>query len=168
MAMDLSGKAAFTAFVKELGLDSLIPTLDENGWETFRDFAFSVPHSAKDDYFEEKVIPILIKLDTPQGKKMLPKVRQLYAQAYTVASEAMKQFSSHEGVNQKVHVVPAERADRVQKIKDHITGFEMKGLNNPSTELIDRMVTMLVKGFVKYVPWENAHRKNRRCSKSRR
>ena len=102
MSMDLSGKAAFTAFIKELGLTSLLDTFEQNGWETFRDFAFSVPHSAKDEHFEEKVVPVLLKLDTPEGRKLLPRLRQLYAQAYTVAAEAMKQFSSQEGVSQKI------------------------------------------------------------------
>ena len=154
MSMDLSGPAAFTAYVRDLKLADLLPIFAENGWDTFANFAFSVPTGSKDDYFEDKVAPVLLKLDTPVGKRMLPRVRQLYAQAYSVASESMKQFTIQEGASQKVHMVPAERADRVAKLKASISGFELKGPNNPSTELSDRMVTMLTRGFVKYVPWE--------------
>ena len=157
MALDLSGTAAFRAFVNELGLQSLLPVLESNGWETFKDFAFSVPTTSKDDYFEDKVVPALLDLNTAGGKKLLLRVRQLYAQSYTVASEAMKAFSAQEGVSQRVHMVPAERADRVKKLQSAISGFDIKGPNNPSTELSDRMVTILTKGFVKYVPWEKVH-----------
>ena len=51
-------------------------------------------------------------------------------------------------------MVPAERADRVTKLKATISGFDIKGANNPSSELSDKMVTMLTRGFVKCVPWE--------------
>ena len=135
-------------------LTSLLDTFEQNGWETFRDFAFSVPHNAKDEHFEEQVVPVLLKLDTPEGRKLLPRLRQLYAQAYTVAAESMKQFSSQEGVNQKIHMVPAERAERVKKMRDSISGFETKGPNMPSTGLSDRMVTILTTAFAKYVAWE--------------
>ena len=162
MSLNLSGTAAFAAYVKDLKLTELLPIFKENGWDTFADFAFSVPTGSKEDYFEEKVAPVLLKLDQPEGKRMLPRIRQLYAQAYSVASESMKQFTVQEGANQKVHMVPAERADRVTKLKDSISGFEIKGANNPSSELSDKMVTMLTRGFVKYVPWGNAPPRSRR------
>ena len=69
MSMDLSGSAAFTAYVRDLGLSNLLPIFEENGWDTFSNFAFSVPTGSKDEYFEDKVVPILLKLETPDGEK---------------------------------------------------------------------------------------------------
>ena len=43
MSMDLSGAAAFTAYVRDLKLADLLPIFAESGWDTFANFAPPCP-----------------------------------------------------------------------------------------------------------------------------
>ena len=153
---------AFAAALKELELDSLLPKMSEFGWDTFNDFAFSTSDpSGKDaDAFQTQVVDKLLATDGSQ-KRLVPRLRRLYAQSYVVASEAMTAFANPQGVDEKVSMNPADRASRVDILRSRMTGFALKGQNMPSTALTDRFATMLAKGTVKYVPWDRCTSRER-------
>ena len=157
----MSSETAFTALVTELKLDSLVPKMKEMGWVTFGDFAFATGDTTGKDAeaFDKEVVKVLLKEDGTQ-KHLTPRLRRLYAQAYIVASQAMNDFANPQGVNEKAHMLPADRAARTAAVRSKITGFEVKGVNLPSTALTDKCVTILNKGVVKYVPWEKCTSKD--------
>ena len=151
-------EAAFRATVKELGLENAIwSKLEKNGWSCFSDFAFAVPDPTGRDVqgFEEKIVPMLLDVEKDDERKLLPRLRRLYAQAYAVANTAMAAEHAPQNPTERVHLNSADRTARLQKMKLKVTGFELKHQNMPSTALIDRMVTILVRGFVRWVAWEH-------------
>ena len=84
---------------------------------------------------------------------MVPRLRRLFAQSYMVAMQHMSEQANPQGINEKTHMNPADRAHRTELLRAKITGFKVSGVNHPATALIDRFVTMLTKIVVKNVPW---------------
>ena len=156
MAIASDSVASFRALVKELGLDSLWSKFDDNGWNTFVNFAFSTPDPSCRDVpgFEKEVLPVLLDVEKPEEKKMVPLVRRLFAQSYAVANALMAAEIVNTGADQRVHLTAPDRNDRITTLKGKLTGFELKGQSMPSDVLIDKYVTMLVKGHVVFVPWD--------------
>ena len=152
---------AFTAALAELGLSDLAPKFNENGWNTFNAFAFSSsdPQGRDGKAFEEQVLPELIEMEsgkpaTPAGKQMIPKLRMLYAQSYSAMAAAMETFANPKPLDERLVMNPADRGVRTRRLKDRISGFKLEGHNHPSQALIDRLLTILLKGAVRYTAWE--------------
>ena len=119
MAIAADSTAAFRALVKELNLDAIWPKLDENGWTTFVNFAFSTPDSTSKDVegFEKSVLPALLDIAKPEEKRMVPLVRRLFAQSYAYANALLASEVTSAGTDQKVHLTPADRIDRLAKFR---------------------------------------------------
>ena len=152
---------AFTAALAELGLSDLTAKFNENGWSTFNAFAFSTsdPQGRDSKAFEEQVLPELIEMTdgkpaNPADKKLIPKLRMLYAQSYTAMAAAMETFANPKPLDERLVMNPADRGVRTRALKDRITGFKLEGHNHPSQALIDRMLTILLKGAVRYAAWD--------------
>ena len=79
-------EANFKALLKELGLTSIQKRFEDNGWMSLQDFAFA---PADKDKFESEVVPVLLKLDVIEEKKLLPRVRRLWNKAYAAANTVM-------------------------------------------------------------------------------
>eukprot|EP00974_Lingulodinium_polyedra_P073316 7097965-Lingulodinium_polyedra.AAC.1 len=64
---------AFSATVKELGLEALQPKLVENGWDTFMNFAFSTSDQTGKDAskFEDEVLKKFF--DMENQKTLIPR-----------------------------------------------------------------------------------------------
>ena len=98
--MDGDSKVAFTAAATELGLAQFLPQFEANGWDTFNDFAFATsdPQGRDPEAFDKEVVKPLLDIENvAENKKFLPKIRRLYAQAYTTASTAMEQLANPKG-----------------------------------------------------------------------
>ena len=156
-----TSRPAFTAALKDLGLTDLTGKFEENGWTTFSAFAFATsdPQGRDGKAFEQEVLPELIamvegKATNPEEKKLIPKIRMLYAQAYTAMVAAMESFANPKPVDERLVMNPADRGVRTAALKKRITGFKMEGHNHPSQALIDRLLTILVKGAVRYPAWD--------------
>ena len=126
------------------------------GWTTFNEFAFSSSDSTGRDgkSFEAEVLPKLIDVEDAVQKKLIPKLRMLHAQSYIAMSAALENFATPKAFDEKIVMNSADRKARTASLRDRITGFTLTGHSNPSTTLTDRMVTILVKGSVRYVAWE--------------
>ena len=151
-----SSTSAFDAALSDLGLSNLKDKFEAMGWTTFNEFAFSSSDSTGRDgkAFEGEVLPKLIDTEDTEQKKLIPKLRMLHAQAYIAMSAAMESFANPKAFDEKIVMNSADRKVRTARLKVRITGFTLTGHSNPSTTLTDRMVTILVKGAVRYVPWE--------------
>ena len=162
-----SSKTAFGQALADYGLTELQAKFKENGWETFNDFAFSTsdPRGQDASLFHKEVIEELLPNDGSK-KALIPKLRRLFAQAYVHASKAMNEEAEPKSVQEVVPMHHADRTSRTKALRERIRGWTLAGQNLPSQSLIDKMSTMLTKGHVKYVPWENARPKNRSCSRS--
>ena len=152
---------AFTAALTELGLSSLTEKFEANGWSTFSAFAFATsdPQGRDGKAFEQEVLPELVTMSEgkptdAEEKKLIPKIRMLYAQAYTAMVAAMESFANPKPVDERMVMNPADRGVRTAALKKRITGFKMEGHNHPSQSLIDRLLTILVKGAVRYPSWD--------------
>ena len=150
-----TSKTAFLQALTEYGLTGLQPQFDAKGWCTFADFAFSTsdPKGQDAKMFKEEVVDVLLGTENPRTE-LVPKLRRLYAQAYIYTSQAMAAEADPKDINEKVHMHPADRASRTQRLRDRITGWSVSGQNMPGQALTDKFATMLAKGIVKYVPWD--------------
>lgn len=145
---------AFKEQVDTLGLTDLYAKFQSNGWDTFMNFAFSTSDSTGKDpaVFEAEVIKVL--LDDPAAEKaLIPRIRRLFHQSYVVAATEMDAFAKPQGINEKVVMNPADRAQRTETLRNRINGFVFEEHNTPSTALIDRFATILIKGVVKFIDW---------------
>ena len=84
MAMD--SKTVFSTALKELGLDVLEEKFVENGWDTYGDFAFAAsdPTGKNAELFQREVVDEIPPKDGSL-KRLIPKLRRLYAQSYLSA-----------------------------------------------------------------------------------
>ena len=57
-------------------------------------------------------------------------------------------------MDERLVMNPADRGVRTTKLKSRIAGFGVEGANHPSQALTDRVLTILMKGAVRYPPWE--------------
>ena len=125
---------AFAAALAELGLSGLADKFDANGWDTFNAFAFATsdPQGRDGKAFEEQVVPVLIEMSegvpvNAADKKLIPKLRMLYAQSYTAMAAAMESFANPKPIDERMVMNPADRGVRTQALKDRITGFKVDG-----------------------------------------
>ncbi len=75
--MAIDSKAFFGQFVKQIGIDSLLPGMRGHGWETMATFAFScayVPGQSSEELFMRDVVLKLVDEGTP----MIPSIRRLF------------------------------------------------------------------------------------------
>ena len=155
-----ASKPAFTAAVTELGLTTLTAKFEANGWTTFNSFAFATSDAQGRDgkAFETEVLPELLTMTEGKpdadGKKLVPSLRMLYAQSYMAMSAAMDAFANPKPLDERLVMNPADRGVRTAELKARVTGFRVGGPNHPSQALIDRMLTSLMKGAVRYPAWE--------------
>ena len=152
----MDSKVVFLAALRELELHPLQEKFIENGWDTFGNFAFcTADPSGKNPEAFEKVIVELLATDGSQ-KSLIPRLRRLYALAYATTSSAMADAVEHKDINTKVSMHPQDRAERTDRLRARMTGFALDLHNQPSATLTDRFATVLAKGVVQNVPWENA------------
>ena len=126
--MAVSSKIAFAAALKEMELDVLAPKFAENGWDTFADFAFSTsdPSGKDHELFESQVVKVILAPDGSQ-KRLVPKLRRLYAQSYIAASSHMTEQANPKGIEEKVSMHPADRTQRTDDLRARLTGFKLSG-----------------------------------------
>ena len=96
----------FNDTVNELGLQTIKPKLEAEGWTTFNDFAFSSSDSSGKTRkcLRRRSLGKLLDVNDPNDKKLISKVRRLYAQSYIVMSAQMESLASPEGPDEKVHM----------------------------------------------------------------
>ena len=146
----------FDAALVELGLTDIKSKFADEGWATFNDFAFSSSDTSgkSTETFEKEVVPKLIDLDNATEKKLLARLRRLYAQSYIIMSSTMEALAKPQGVDERVHMSGPDRAMRLKALKDRLTGVKIVKQNVPSITLTDRFATILKTGSVKYISWE--------------
>ena len=84
---------------------------------------------------------------------LAPKIRRLFTQSYIIATAELEQYGSAKS-REPIELHPAERDSRRDALEKKLTGFDVRGLHEPSHSLINRFATMLQKNEIRYVPWE--------------
>ena len=155
MAMD--SKTVFSTALKELGLDVLEEKFVENGWDTYGDFAFATsdPTGKNAELSQREVVDEILPKDGSL-KRLIPKLRRLYAQSYLSATTTLNENVNPTTTEQKAIMHPDDRHARTESLRTRMTGFTLSGPNLPSHALIDRFTTILQKKVVKHVPWEKS------------
>ena len=162
VAMALDSASVFDAAITDLGLTALKPKFVSEGWATFADFAYCTPDiSGRDTSAFEKVVDDLLEEDGSQ-KNLRVKLHRLYAHASQAASQSMMEALEAKDPGAKASMHHADRVANTASVRTKLTAFKLSGPNMPSSSLQDKFHTILTKGAVKYVAWENAHRTKRK------
>ena len=157
-------KANFVALLKELELTVVQKIFEDNGWMTLEDFAYAPADREK---FETEILPKILKLDDADQKKLIPRVRKLWNKAYAAANSVMSAELQPQAPTERVHLTGADRADRIKNFKQDMKGVDCSGPNMPATSLVDRYVTVLARGHVKWFAWEQLiSREQEMCSET--
>ena len=146
-------ETVFFARVAELGLGDLKPKFVENGWKSFSYFAFACSDFKNSDpnLFNTEVVKPLVA----EAKDRIPRIRRLYMQSYVIGSAEMERYANPQP-DTKVAMHPADRGDALDRLSKRMTGFTVAHASEPSHALIDKCATIVQKGVVRYIPWENA------------
>ena len=166
MSSVINSAAAFTSFLKEIGLASLLPAFEEQCWETYGDLGFACASPGDPASIKSEIIDKLLG-SSPAGEtpdpalvaaykakeKLIPRIRRAFATAYSIAQADAEKFAAQDQ-DPVIRLHPAEREVRRQKLQQSISGFSMSGELDPSSRLVDLMATILQSGQVRYVPWQ--------------
>ena len=146
--------AAFLNALKDYDLMTIKDKFYEHGYDTFSNFGFSCwnVRGQSEEKFDQEVLPKLAKETDSNEKKLIPRIRKLYALSWvhTQAGLEMDAKPSEE----KVAIPPADHQDRLTKLRARLVGFTVQGQNQPSKALVDKLHNTLVKGVVKFIKWE--------------
>ena len=154
--MALDSAAYFSSRVSKVGLGDFLPAMQEKGWDTMGNFAFSakyVPGAQDDTSFVTKVvIPLLGAEDLPQE----PALRRLHFEAYTLAiAEGQRLAAGHEDDAKPRKLPAAERTLRMEELKVQLApAVEVSGSIEPSHILIDKFASMVETGELRFISWQ--------------
>ena len=131
--MAVDSKAVFQNRLATLGLGPMFATFEANGWQTLGDFAFATswtPSAATDDLFVRDVLtPLVGAGDSP----FKAQIRRLWFEAFTMATSDLKRKIERPEDEDKPRKLPvAERAHRLNKIRDDLRGVRIEGELEPS------------------------------------
>jgi len=164
MSSVVNSTAAFDAVLVEVGLAALIPKFRGEGWDCFGDFGFACsnpmdPEALKTDIIDKLLGPEpsadaseVAKKEWDEKRRMIPKIRRVFAQSHSVAEAESQKLVSTEP-EQVVKLHPAEREQRRDALCKRITGFTLSGPLDPSARLIDLCASIVQTGHVRYIEW---------------
>ena len=148
MSTTANSKAAFLSQLSDLNLLDIKEKFVENGWETFGDFGFGCSCQTDTKSIEDEIVKPLCG----ENKVYAARIRRLFAMSFVIASAEAEKFLSPDA-DPVIKLHPAEREERRNLVSSRITGFVMTGELDPSARLIDKCVTILNTGAVKYIAW---------------
>ena len=161
MASMVESKVVFRSRAKDLGLDdATIGDMATRGWNSFGSFGFScsyVPGQQDDSSFKADVLAPLFGAD---GSPMVPNVRRLYFEAYTVAAMEMRTSLNRTAADPPRTMPQPEREQRFQALRATLPGMACTGVHEPADSLVDRMAQMLERGRLLYIAWQDCPSKD--------
>jgi len=164
MSSVVNSTAAFDAVLVEVGLAVLIPKFRAEGWDCFGDFGFACSNPMDPEALQKDIItkllgqepgaeaPEIEKKAWDEKRRMIPKIRRVFAQSHSVAEAESQKLVSTEP-EQVVKLHPAEREKRRDSLCRRITGFTLSGPLDPSARLIDLCSSIVQTGQVRYIEW---------------
>ena len=159
--MALGSTAVFAKRVQELKLGSIYNDLVDQGWDTYRPFAFSCsssPGQADDtSLINEVIVPIL----TDPAHKLKTQLRRLFYEAYTMtALDVQRRASPSHEVDRPKKLPAPERLSRMRTLKSRLKGLVIEEDLEPSDSLIDTYNAMREDGNLKFLAWNELTRRD--------
>ena len=150
----LDSKAVFESRLKELGIEGLLAACRARRIDTYGSFAYScdyVPGSDERTSFFELLDDLGLNRRHPQSTA----VRRLFYEAVSLASEELKAKTQRREDDPPRRLPTAERAARLEALQTRLgTAVKLRGDNEPSDRLLDKVVQVVEDGRLKYFPWE--------------
>ena len=150
----VDSQATFEDKVKSLGLGDFLPKLNALGFKTLGEFAFAenfTPGSSDDSKWMANVAkPIL-----GENMTLVPKLRRLFFEAYTLMASDMKVRVERTDDDKPRKLTLPERTARKKKIEHKLAGLDINGVHEVSHELVDKCVAIREDRILRYVPWES-------------
>ena len=134
MATVANSQPAFAQRLEELGIAHLLPEFKKKGWHTFGNFGYAIssPEVSKNKTeFEAEILKPLLGSDL----LLAPQVRRLFTQSYIIATAELEQYGSAKS-REPIELHPAERDSRRDALEKKLTGFDVRGLHEPSHALL--------------------------------
>lgn len=148
----LDSRAVFKARVEELGLPW--PVFEKRSWTTHGIFAFAanyIPGNSDDKAFWEGIVR---KLEFEEDSPLVPCVRRLFCESYTFAAGELRSRLDRGSDDPPRKMPAAERALRLEALKNRLPGLDFEGETEPSIHLIELAANMVDSGAVRYLGWE--------------
>ena len=130
MATVANSQPAFEQRLEELGIAHLLPEFKKKGWHTFGNFGYAIssPEVSKNKTeFEAEILKPLLGSDL----LLAPQIRLLFTQSYIIATAELEQYGSAKS-REPIELHPAERDSRRNALEKKLTGFDVRGLHEPS------------------------------------
>ena len=144
--MAMNSASVFAATVKDLELEEMNEKFKSKGIKCLADFAFVTDDvTGKDPTAFEKVMAEMLDSSTEHLKV---RMRRLYAMAFQAFQLGVVDAIEPKDASVKVPMHLADRTQRTADLQKRITTFKLEGPNMPSTQLTDKMHTILAKGHV--------------------
>ena len=151
----IDSQAYFDSRMNAFGISAVeAAALRAAGWDTLANFAYATswtPGQADDVDFLTKVVTRI--LGAPDHPSM-PKLRRLMFEAYTLSIADLKSRASRTSDDPPMRMSPPERAARLLRLRNRLTGLNIREGLEPSHRLVDVFVQMAEDDSIKYVPWE--------------
>ena len=152
MAGYAESNASFKHRAKQIQLtDDHIQALHDNDVRCFNHMAFAV--NGQPGQLDSERFQNLVDIVCPRGASLgvQASLKQLAYEALTVAVAAIKQrVEAPDEVSKKLP--PQEKDQRLQALKQKITGFDVSGDYEPGHCVIDAFASMLEEGVLKVYP----------------
>ena len=153
MAGYAESNASFKHRAKQIQLtDDHIAALHDNDIRCFNHMAFSV--NGQPGQLDQERFQNLVDIICPRGASMgvQASLKLLAYESLTVAVAAIKQRVETPSDESSKRLPPQEKDQRLQMLRERITGFDLSGDYEPGHAVIDAFASMLEEGALKHWP----------------
>ena len=150
----IDSKASFAARAVELGLEALLPKMQELGFTTYASFAFAAnytPGQVGDSAFKAGVI---VPLLGTAHVELQPVLRRLFFESFTLMSADLKAKLEATDADKPTTMTVAEREARRDATIPKTSGLMTDGVHDPAHATIDLAAAMMKNDIVTYLPLE--------------
>ena len=161
--MALESNVVFEGRMLSLGLSEFRNTFNQLGWVNHATFACAssfVPGTGgSDEQFQIDIVDKVLDSRNDPKKAIL---RLLHFESFSMLAVEMQRKASRTDESDKPRLLPAlERKARFTKIAQRLKGLKLFGELNPSNAIVDKFVTMLDSGELRFLPWEEVTRRDK-------
>ena len=153
----VDSEAFFDTRMQAIGLSSVEQiAVRAQGWLTLANFAsasvWTPGQSGRlydEDFMDRVIVPVLGDPRHTSGAKL----RRLMFEAFTLPVSDLREQVTRTSDDPPQKLPAQERAARMQRIKDRLTGISITNVSEPSHKLVDTYVQMYEDDVLRFVPW---------------
>ena len=163
MAFELESTAVFNQRLTSIGLGAIADRFTEMGWDNHGSFAFacSVPPGTA-GHAPALDAEVIGPMCGEAGGVYTARIRRLACESYTMTmADQNRRIMQTANEPERPHVVPsAEKALRLEQVKQYMGRMVIKDDLEPSDLLVDRFAGMQDSGVLRFVPWAELGRRD--------